>query len=312
MMRLRIVWGLIFQLAFLATWGQSANALLYSTPVADTLRVMPVDTWLWEITHPDFRDTSYLYAILPELPGDQFEIPAEVYRFARNQEKLVLAIDPRNPPLDNLHRVEVPLDSTLEELLVPADYLSLKAWVKDSLSSLSYYKFQMRYPPSVLERQFMKDYCLSEQDQPPTAMVEYTLLQELKLPLLKIGTDWTRIAWLDVYSYQAQTWHLWNTYQERAIKCEIYQAMLRAYFQQDLDRVWLLAQSAPDLGYKVGGLLEARNEAWVKTLALHLPMERLLIAVNAAQLAGEYGMIHQLRKQGYRFKPIYLSPNVQP
>lgn len=278
--------------------------------VGDTLRVKPADAWLWRISHSAYDHLSYVYAIMPELPAEQFRLPTQLRLLARGQQKLVMGIDPSKPPRDLIHAVEVPLDSTLEVLLTENDYQALKTWVQDSLSSLSYLKLQKRYPPSVLARQFMQDYCLDRVDGPPSVMVEYQVKKVLDLPLEVVGTGWTRVAWLDVYSYADQTWQLMHVFRDRAAQCEIYQAMIRAYLAQDLDRVWLLSQSAPDMGYHFGGLLEARNHAWMQFLRLHLPLENLVLVVNAAQLPGEYGLLHQLRQAGYEVTPVYLDPTM--
>lgn len=274
------------------------------TSATHPIQVISIDTWVWKVSHPFREKISYLYAILPEVPGDLYELPPFVKSLGKETEKLVMAIDPERPPRDVIHRVEVPLDSTLELLLPYSTYQELQQWVEDSLSSLSAYKLEKRYPASVLARQFLGDYCLDPRQGQKSEMLEYNLKRELDLPLEVVGTGWTRIAWLDSYSYKEQAWHLVEVMHKRQALCEIYQAMIRAYYKGDIDRVWLLSQSAPDLGYNFGRLLEARNQAWLRYLKLNLPYQSLFIAINAAQLPGEYGLIHQLRNEGYILEPV--------
>ncbi len=290
-----IAWG---QTASFREWGQS------STPASThQIQVTPVSACLWEVSHPARQDTSYLYGILPEVPERFHHWPEKLPILFPKVQELVMGIDPMHPPSESLYQIEVPLDSTLEELLPSVAFEKLVKWVEDSLSPLANYKLKTRYPPSVLSRQFLKDYCW--QQEGATVMVEYQLAKMSRLPLKKVGTEWTRIAWLDSYSYSAQATQMMNLLTYKESQCEIYESLFNAYGEQDLDRVWLLASHAPDLGYNLGKLLAARNDAWIKYLKTRLPYQSMLIAVNAAQLPGEYGMIHQLRKLGYQVEPIY-------
>ena len=304
----------IWVIVIFMIWGSMsllpAQTTSYSDWEADSSQratppqVKPVDAWLWQVSHPYRDKVSYLYAILPELPGGTYALPKWVRVRAAMTEKLVLAIDPESPPRDLIHRVEVPLDSTLDRLLPVRDYQAISRWVNDSLSELSQYKLEARYPSSVLARQFLNDYCLNPRQAPASELVEYQLKQALSLPLDVVGTGWTRIAWLDSYDLMDQAWHLTRVFEKRQVQCEVYQAMIRAYLQADIDRVWLLSQSAPDMGYNVGRLLSARNEAWMRYLQLNLPYQSLFAAVNAAQLPGEYGLLQQLREAGYRIEAV--------
>jgi len=51
-------------------------------------------------------------------------------------------------------------------------------------------------------------------------------------------------------------------------------------------------------------LLYGRNRKWANQLATLLPGKSLLIAVGAAHLPGENGVIDLLRKQGYILTPV--------
>ena len=47
-----------------------------------------------------------------------------------------------------------------------------------------------------------------------------------------------------------------------------------------------------------------RNEQWVKRLAPHLSKGNAFITLNAVYLGGDKGLIEQLRKAGYRVRPV--------
>lgn len=283
----------------------SAQSLKSDTVERVVLNVRTAKSLLWQISHDVLPHNSYLLAILPQMPASQFFLPPETIDIARHTERLVLAIDPDFPPSDVRYRSSLPLDSTLDRLLPQKQYNSLLSFVKDSLTDLSLEKLQARYPPAILARQFMQDYCLGAREMAPPIWVEQYLRDSLPdMALGVVGTDWSRVDWLDDQPTMVQLQQLMALMSDRHAQCEIFQATWRAYMEPDLDRLWLLAQHVPDLGTNMGKLQEARNERWMHYLMIHLPDESMFMAVPAAQLAGEYGLLHLLRKKGYHVEPI--------
>lgn len=291
---------------WVATLGGLASPLAAQWRPDSAIRVQPADAWLWQIDHPLLDHSSYLLGIIHQTPASQFFIPPKALRLARSCDRLVLAVDPDDPPRDLRYRSDMPLDSSLEALLPAADYLALEQFMRDSLSALVHFKLETRYPPSVLAREMLCEYCLQPSEGTPPILTEYYLRQQLAdLPLDVVGTGWSRVAWLDNQPLTVQARHLMHLWQQRRAQCEIYQAMLRAYQSQELDHMWLYLGDLPDLGANAGRLIEARNQAWLAYLRVRLPDEPLFLAVMAGQLPGEYGLLHQLRKSGYQVSPLY-------
>ncbi|WP_256469764.1 TraB/GumN family protein [Flavobacterium humidisoli] len=51
-------------------------------------------------------------------------------------------------------------------------------------------------------------------------------------------------------------------------------------------------------------ILDDRNQKWVKLIPELIKENGVFIAVGAAHLGGEYGVINLLRKEGYTVKPV--------
>jgi uncharacterized protein len=77
------------------------------------------------------------------------------------------------------------------------------------------------------------------------------------------------------------------------------------YKQQDLDKIDALSNK-DDQGMNeyMDLLLFGRNRKWAKQLETLLPGKSLLIAVGAAHLPGDKGVISLLRKEGYTVEPV--------
>ncbi|GAB4411281.1 MAG: hypothetical protein OHK0039_16320 [Bacteroidia bacterium] len=274
----------------------------------EALAVQPVQSWVWQVSHPRSMHVSYIYGILYQVPEDYFFLPPGLDEYIAQADRLVMEVDPSTDDQEFIHRGSTPIDSTLEHLLPLRDYPDVWAFLQDSLSPVARYKLSQRYYPLLLSRQINCDYCLGHRRGTPLVSYEWYLYDAINKPLKVLNTGWTRTAWLDAYTFREQALELAESIRQRQPACETYWAMLRAYRRQDLDKVWLLAQDAPDLGDNMGRFIEARNVAWVRSLQYTLQLENLFIAVNAVQLPGEYGLLHQLRKAGFVVTPVQWTP----
>jgi uncharacterized protein YbaP (TraB family) len=81
--------------------------------------------------------------------------------------------------------------------------------------------------------------------------------------------------------------------------------LAEVYKQQDLDKIDSLSRKG-DAGMSkyMDLLLYDRNRKWARELTGLLPDKSLLVAVGAAHLPGENGVINLLRKQGYLLTPV--------
>jgi uncharacterized protein YbaP (TraB family) len=77
------------------------------------------------------------------------------------------------------------------------------------------------------------------------------------------------------------------------------------YKNQDLDKIDELSRKE-DAGMDkyMDLLLYDRNRKWAKALPGLFSSQSLLVAVGAAHLPGENGVINLLRKQGYTVTPV--------
>lgn len=84
--------------------------------------------------------------------------------------------------------------------------------------------------------------------------------------------------------------------------------LIEAYYSQNLDSIKSLLDQllvhAEDSRKFLDALVKERNDAWIVKLTNWLPNERLFVAVGAAHLVGEDGLIQQLRKRGYTVEPV--------
>ena len=83
-----------------------------------------------------------------------------------------------------------------------------------------------------------------------------------------------------------------------------------AYHAQDLEAIEQIVFDQ-ELGMREDNferLSYKRNRAWMDKITMTLPVQSVLIAVGAAHLIGEQGLIKLLRDLGYTVEPVTLDP----
>ena len=81
--------------------------------------------------------------------------------------------------------------------------------------------------------------------------------------------------------------------------------MLEVYKTQKIDSIQsLFSESEYGQAENMDILLTKRNQNWVEELKEILKSKSVFIAVGAAHLVGEQGLITLLRKEGYTLKPL--------
>ncbi|MEM6344055.1 MAG: TraB/GumN family protein [Bacteroidota bacterium] len=267
-------------------------------------QVLPTQALIWEVQRSDIEKPSYIYAILYKVPKDWFFLPPGLSPIVESTDRLMLETDPNYVDRDVLYRGGTPIDSTLEALLHRREFYEVNKFFQDSLSALSRYKLESRYKPLLVAQQMMQDYCLGYLRTREPFCYEQYLSQVIKKPMKILGSEWTRTPYLDAMSINQQTELLMEAYYDRHRLKAHYEEVMRAYRRQDLDAVAFLAERGPDMGGGTGRLIEAKNNAWIQTIEWHMQKESLFIAVNAAQLPGEFGLLHMLRVRGYTVTPV--------
>jgi uncharacterized protein YbaP (TraB family) len=81
-------------------------------------------------------------------------------------------------------------------------------------------------------------------------------------------------------------------------------AALDAYLARDLDAVQAAVQESGMSGEVEKAMLQDRNVRMVERLEKHMRGHGIFVAVGAAHLPGEHGLIERLRRLGYTVLPV--------
>ncbi|NRA65630.1 MAG: TraB/GumN family protein [Pseudobacteriovorax sp.] len=151
---------------------------------------------------------------------------------------------------------------------------------------------------------------LTVKDAPKSEPLDSTLMKmakELNKPSFPLESlDQQMIILEDVFSIEMLKFAIKNP----KILKESITELLEVYRKKDMDRLLALAKEPghPELAMDdktIKLILTSRNEAWVAPLEKHLSKKSTFVAVGAAHLPGDKGVLKLLENRGFKVERVY-------
>lgn len=303
------IFKLKYLLPFLAFGYATAqkNATLKPQPLQKSL--------LWEISGNGLAKPSYLYGTIHMLCKEDAVLSDSLAAVIEKTDKVYLEVD-----MDNLFemfgaftKMKMNGDTTLADLLSPADYEKVKEYMENSNSPLPFSMLET-YKPMLISSLLMESGIGCDQ---PVAM-EQLIMEKAKQNGKKIDGLETMAYQLSIFDsipYKVQAEELLKYVETGSNTSEAdkeFEEMMEAYKQQDLDKLsFLINKSESNIRSYEDLLLNNRNRNWVQKLEPIMKEKPVTIAVGAGHLPGEKGVISLLRKEGYTLRPLKNKITVQ-
>ncbi len=261
-------------------------------------------TLLWEITGKDLKKPSYLFGTFHMMCKDDIKFSNNLLAALKNSEEVYfeMDLDDMANTLGAMMFMNMKDGKTLKDLYTEAEYIKLQSFFKDSLRT-NIGLFQ-KMKPFFLEA-FIYPKLLSCKD-----------MSGLEQELLKIaGREMKEIRGFETIAFQAsvfdsipyasQAKSLLNSVDSINNNKVFFEKMVQVYLSQEIDKIEAMFKEE-EFGMKDGLeiLLDKRNMNWVDQLKTILPKTNIFMAVGAAHLVGEKGVIELLRKEGYTLRPL--------
>jgi uncharacterized protein YbaP (TraB family) len=285
---------------------------LFSCAGPKKIRYKPLEnSLLWEIKGKDLPASSYVFGTIHLIPeADYFWTKPMENAFSKSQE-VVFELDMNE--MNDMSKMMALLphlfmkgDTTLSMLLVKADYDKLAAKMQNM--GLPLFLFERMKP-------FFLTVFLSEDLQPSDdkSMKSYELELTAKANAMrKTVTGLETVAFqasiFDRIPYKKQADMLTEMLKEEGnseTESPDLKAMISHYKNQEIQRLGdaVTAGNGEMMGMEED-LLFLRNEKWIPLMEEKMKRNSVFFAVGAGHLPGERGVIHLLRKAGYKVKAV--------
>lgn len=260
------------------------------------------NTLLWEIKGNGLKQTSYLYGTIHVIPKDSFFIDAAVSKRLKKSDRLVMEMKLNmGAMISAMRSMMLPKDQTLDQFLSPAEMKAVRSFMLDSISQpLPAFE---RIKPLMVSEHFSTQYCMGG-EQESYEMYFSRQFKKMKKPISGLETAKEQMKYLDGVSMEDQIEGLLQIVNSPEEVCEQYDQMLALYRQQRLGDLLTMTAGEETLEESLEGLLNERNQNWIPQLEKMMKKESVFIAVGAAHLPGEKGVIELLIDAGYKVKPI--------
>lgn len=257
---------------------------------------------LWKLEGHGIQP-SYLFGTLHMLPQEQFSLGEKVADAFRQSQQIVLELDMDQPGLqmDIIKNMPMKEGKTLDQLMSPQDYEKLDTrlqellgmgvqmfnnWKPFGITSMLYLQYAGGIPAS-FEGTFVQ------------------MAKEQQKEVLGLETVEAQMAVFDAISYQEQVKDIIEMLNDEGGSQAMFSEMVDLYLQEDLEGLGEFIDQYLDTQEEREYLLYRRNHLWVPRIGEMAASQSSFIAVGAAHLCGDQGLISLLRKAGYQVSPLF-------
>jgi uncharacterized protein len=262
-------------------------------------------TLLWKISGKEMKKASYLFGTMHVLCADDAVLSENLKAAIAHCDEVVFEIDlsDMNGMLGAMKYMRMNDSKKLSDLLDASDYAKVKNYFSAHSTMLPFgilERFKPMLISSIIEENNM--------DCKTTDGMELMIMKEgrqYNKPFKGLETAEFQAGLFDSIPYEKQAKDLVNSIDSMDDNKKMTLQLATVYKQQDLDQIDALSRRDDGgiSGY-MDLLLYDRNRKWARNLDSLLPRQSLLIAVGAAHLPGDQGVISLLRKEGYTVEPV--------
>ncbi len=260
---------------------------------------------LWKVSGQTLTQDSYLLGTIHLIPESRFYLNPQTEAAFKQCQTLVLEANIKpsiREMLELASLMVMPDQQELSNLLSESDFLRLKSYCLDSLHMkekkfASYQRIKPFFFSSLLLQQSMEE---------KTTGYETVLMKKGKRKKKKAFLEEIKeqLAFIDSIPLSVQAQMLMNSLGSE--KAE-YDALVGLYLSEDLKGIEALSYEQDDLFPSFSRLLLVdRNKQWIPRLQVLMSEGAAFIAVGAAHLPGDFGLIQLLRNEGYTVEPVYM------
>ena len=265
---------------------------------------------LWKIEGNGLTTSSYLYGTIHLIDSDDFYLPSGTLAAIDATKKMVFEVDMNEMSdmgsmMGLMNKAFMNDNKTLKDLISAEDYklvddhfkeLGLPLMMLERMKPMFLTVFASGdMDPAGLQNGSMKSYEMEFLD----------MAKSSDKPVAGLETIEFQMSVFDSIPYTAQAEMLVETIKTGDSDSSEFDKMIQMYKDQKInDMVAMISDEDEQLSDYEDVLLNKRNEAWIsgmKKMMIEMPT---FFAVGAGHLAGERGVIHLLRKEGFTLTPI--------
>lgn len=276
--------GLISLLSVSEITAQNANSLL------------------WEISGNGLEKPSYIYGTIHLIAQSDFVVRPEIDSVFNASQQVVFEMKLDDPTMLATFQkwMYLPEGKTLQDYCSQKEYSILKNYLSDSLQTDI--ATMITQKPFAISQLLVTGSIKEETASYELYFMQKTLEQGKTLSGLENLQDELEI--FDSIPYDAQIDMLIQTITDENMEI-VWSDLVRAYKAENLDSLQTyFYKSSPEFLFYEDLFLTNRNQKWIAEIEKLISKKTTFIAIGAAHLPGENGVLKLLEKKGYTINAL--------
>jgi len=287
------------------------KAFLFSAGLltASLVFAQSAHTLLWKISGKGLARPSYLFGTMHVLCAEDAQLSESLKSVISNCDEVYFEIklDDMGDLMGAMKYMRMNDSKKLSDLMTSEEYQKVKHYFAQHASMLPFGMLE-RFKPLLISSLIEEEGLACK----TTNGMELMIMKEtspVNKPIKGLETMEFQAGLFDSIPYEKQARDLLNYIDSADEYKKMTLQLAEVYRNQDLDKIDELSKKGdPGMDGYMDLLLYDRNRKWAKALAPLLRGKSLLIAVGAAHLPGDQGVINLLRKAGYTVTPMKNQP----
>ena len=258
---------------------------------------------LWKIEGKNLTQPSYLYGTIHLICPSDFVLTDTLKGCLKQTEQLTLEIDMDDPGMmmAMMKSMAMREGKQLKDLLAAKDYDRLNAYFKDSVG-MNIAPFERAKPFMLMSVLLNRVLTCQPQSYEMSLM---GLAKKQKSEVVGLETVEEQMAVFDSIPYTDQAKMLVTLMDSLPQARKEFGKMVEVYKKQDLAGLYnMTLESSFEMENQQAVLLTDRNKRWIPIIGKQVAEKPTFVAVGAAHLGGEEGVIALLRKEGFSVVPV--------
>jgi uncharacterized protein YbaP (TraB family) len=259
---------------------------------------------LWKISGNGLSQHSYLYGTIHVMPKDKFSVSPKIREAFNYSVMMALEVDLNmdlKAKIQMAQEMLLPGGKAIKDYMTAEDFQKLHSFCIDSLKMKKrklkkYYRLKPFFFSSVVAQEQMGETSSYE--------LEFMkMAKKRKMKMIGLESIEFQLQTINKISIQDQAKMLVQEFGTNPTAQ--FDEMLNLYLNEDLEGLYKIvseeSDAIPEFNYN---FLEVRNKNWIPVIEKNISSNSFFIAVGAAHLPGENGVIQLLRSKGYSVEPV--------
>ncbi|MEI6124329.1 MAG: TraB/GumN family protein [Bacteroidota bacterium] len=280
--------------------------LIFCLSLFPHLSAQQKNSLLWEISGNGLNQKSYIFGTMHMIKKSDFFITQIMKEKLMQSQCFITEIDMNISLLKQLEiskQMFLPDGKTLKDFVSDTDFANFKSFVLDSLNIK-----EAKFEKYIRLKPFFLSAILTQQAVGKIKAYEkelYKIAKNNGIPSDGLESFEFQFSLVDATPIQEQAKDLIQEISTYKQSKQLLAQMVAYYKQQDLAALYNLIVKDADANSEFNeNFIFSRNKKWIPLIIEKIKLRSCFIAVGAAHLPGELGILQLLKQQGYTVTPL--------